>query len=59
MGSERTSYEIARENLRQALEYLRYDMRIPEDMLRIQIDAILRSFVVREMFDRGQPADEK
>lgn len=47
-----TPFEIARQTLRQLLEFMRYELRMPEESVRLQVDAIMRSFAAREMLER-------
>ncbi len=57
----RSAFECAHQNLRATLRYLRYDLAMPSDTIRMQVDGILRSFAVEEIYEqeRLRPKPER
>lgn len=48
----RSPFETAHENLRSVLRYLRYELAMPADTIKLQVGGILHSFTVEEMYER-------
>lgn len=52
MKIERTTFEIVRENLRNALAYFYCDLQMRPETIRAQVEAILQSFEVQRKIEQ-------
>lgn len=55
MIRHKSLFEIAHENLRSALRYLRHELGVPADSVRAQVEGILRSFAIEELNEKRTP----
>lgn len=55
---KRTPFECAVQSLRSILEFLRYDLVMPPETIQLQVNAILQSFVVRELYEQSRGPNE-
>ena len=53
-GPYRSPFEIAHQNMRQLLRHLRYQLQMPPDTIRLQVDGILASFLREEVYEQAQ-----
>jgi len=45
---DKDAFDIARENIRQIVYYMRNELHVPTDMIKIQLDAIIQGLIVQE-----------
>lgn len=56
---KKSVYEIASQNLRNALTYLHRDLKMPREMLEAQVRGILTSFALEDVYEQERKRDEK
>lgn len=48
MKFEKSAFECARENIKQIVFYMRNELQLPTDMIKLQLDAIIQSLIIQE-----------
>lgn len=54
----KSAFECAHQNLRSILRCLRYELLMPQESIRLQVEGILRSFEVEDI-QRPRPEPER
>lgn len=45
---EKSAFDIARENIRQIVNYIRNDLLVPTEMIKVQLEAIIQGLIIQE-----------
>jgi len=45
---QKDAFDVARENIRQIVLYMRHDLQVPADMIKVQLDAIIHALMIQE-----------